>query len=448
MDQPRRLSFCALAGAWTPPELSTDEFRNQELLQQSLFEEYYHVGESLAQVTPKLRELAEIGLTTMPAIAFGVANGLYHFCFYREEWASTTSMPGSMLNIEDMLLAERLFQVSVGFSHCLDSAQDLQRFLMGMCQQKLAMLFLIQNELGASLAEGRELQQSARVLRAAHDVFQSMKRVPYHAALGAIGWLFPSDVALNDELYPRTFGPVWPSSSFPYAEFLESNFEVFLEDLKGILAQEGLFEQLRRAARNAEGLAVWPPDTRGHVQLLDGRDESLMLPTCAFAQRSCALLASRPELAQCPRAAAFLARLEPGAWLKPHLGNSRRLAAHLGLVTPPGAVLNVGSVRNLQWAAGRALVWDDTHVHDARHAGEGTRYILQSFFCHPCEQRDLYRGHTQAEVQSLGSDASCDFTHPVRAEVSRALRQEMDERERAYRAMPRMTVPANAPVSV
>ena len=78
---------------------------------------------------------------------------------------------------------------------------------MGMCQQKLAMLFLIQNELGASLAEGnvdyvhtlvrpkrtrnaaqssklspgRELQQSARVLRAAHDVFQSMKRVPYHA---------------------------------------------------------------------------------------------------------------------------------------------------------------------------------------------------------------------------------------------------------------------------
>ena len=30
MDQPRRLSFCALAGAWTPPELSTDEFRNQE----------------------------------------------------------------------------------------------------------------------------------------------------------------------------------------------------------------------------------------------------------------------------------------------------------------------------------------------------------------------------------------------------------------------------------
>eukprot|EP00439_Symbiodinium_sp_Y106_P084667 s82_g26.t1 len=416
----------------------------QELLQQSLFEEYYHLGTGLAQVTPKLREMAGIALTTWPAIAFGIANGLYHFCFYREDWDPDAGLPPSaMLNIKDMVLAEQLLQASVAFSRCLDSAQDPQSFLVGMCQQKLALLFLVQNELGASLAEGRELKESARVLRAAQEAFRLMEKSPYHAMLGAIGWRLPSDVALNDELYPRTFGAVWPSSSFPYAEFLESNFEVFLQELQSILAEEGLFEQLRRAARNAEGLAVWPPDTRGHIQLLDGRDESLLLPTCAFAQRSCALLASRPELAECPRAAAFLARLEPGAWLKPHLGNSRRLAAHLGLVTPPGAELNVGSARSLPWAAGRTVIWDDTHVHDARHAGEGTRYILQSFFCHPCEQKDLYRGHPSPEVQSLASDASCDFANPVRAEVSRALRQEMDERERAYRAMPRMSVPLN-----
>ena len=47
-----------------------------------------------------------------------------------------------------------------------------------------------------------------------------------------------------------------------------------------------------------------------------------------------------------------------------HLGNSRRLAAHLGLVTPPGAELNVGSARSLPWAAGRTVIWDD-----ARQAG-------------------------------------------------------------------------------
>ena len=126
-----------------------------------------------------------------------------------------------------------------------------------------------------------------------------------------------------------------------------------------------------------------------------------------------------------------------------HLGNSRRLAAHLGLVIPPGAVLNVGSARNLRWAPGQALVWDDacqqsistttnseegtnlklampyivlrtrmsmTHAMLAKASmckmsgpqgyvsssnGAGTRYILQSFFCHPCEQRDLYKGLVQ-----------------------------------------------------
>ena len=93
-------------------------------------------------------------------------------------------------------------------------------------------------------------------------------QTPREAMLGAIGWRqvsimqshtslcheasecfslrsrvdgtrrLPSDVALNDELYPRTFGAVWPSSSFPYAEFLESNFEVFLQELQSILAEE------------------------------------------------------------------------------------------------------------------------------------------------------------------------------------------------------------------
>ena len=96
-----------------------------------------------------------------------------------------------------------------------------------------------------------------------------------------------------------------------------------------------------------------------------------------------------------------------------HLGNSRRLAAclgfdglfvifvtprvdgtasarcngsrHLGLVTPPGAVLNVGSVRNLQWAAGRALVWDDAWQASHRLHVSGR-----------CSYVDFTSGHTCA----------------------------------------------------
>ena len=86
------------------------------------------VPEGLAQVTPKLREMARAALTTWPAIAFGIANGLYHFCFYREDglgssvaskytsalvkdWDPDAGLPPSaMLNIEDMVLAEQLLQ--------------------------------------------------------------------------------------------------------------------------------------------------------------------------------------------------------------------------------------------------------------------------------------------------------------------------------------------------
>ena len=95
----------------------------KELLQRSLFEEYYHAGngggvemrsccfvseggsmsrclqtlneccdalclqclQGLARIIPQLRQLAASALTARPATAFGVANGLYHFCFYRED---------------------------------------------------------------------------------------------------------------------------------------------------------------------------------------------------------------------------------------------------------------------------------------------------------------------------------------------------------------------------
>ncbi|CAJ1395092.1 unnamed protein product [Effrenium voratum] len=431
------------AAAWAPPELSEDEFANQEVLQKSLFDEYYHSERGFA-VGEALRQLGHQAFSH-PSWAFGVANGLYHFFFYREDWHPAA--PHSMLSIEDMSLAAELFKASLQHSSCLDPGLDLQSFLMGLCQQKLAMLFLLQLELGAAMSCEHRLAESAAVLRAAADIFEKMQKVQYHALLGDIGWKSPADLALNDELYPRSFGAVWPAERFPYAQFLEANFETFLGELQAILAEEGLFEQLRRLARNAEGLAVWPPDARGHVQLLDGREENPMLATCAFAPRSCELLAARPEL-RCGRGAAFLARLEPNAWLKPHLGNSRRLAAHLGLITAEGTELNVGPARRLRWQVGRAFVWDDTHVHDARHNGEGTRYILQSFFCHPCEQRELYQSHELPAVRSLASDAACEFAHPVRAEVARALRQEMDAREEAYRSMPRMTVRADAPVSV
>ena len=37
----------------------------------------------------------------------------------------------------------------------------------------------------------------------------------------------------------------------------------------------------------------------------------------------------RPEF-QCDHAAAYINRMRPGAWIKPHMGGPPRLVAHLG----------------------------------------------------------------------------------------------------------------------
>merc|ERR1719198_1831985 len=107
---------------------------------------------------------------------------------------------------------------------------------------------------------------------------------------------------------------------------------------------------------------------------------------------------------------------------------------------PDGPIeLNVGPARKVPWHEGSAIVWDDTHVHDARHYGAtGTRYILQTFFCHPCEQRELYLSSPSQAVQRLVAPEACTHAHPVRAEISELLRGEMDKNEERIRAATKM----------
>eukprot|EP00928_Gymnodinium_smaydae_P062013 TRINITY_DN45966_c0_g1_i1.p1 TRINITY_DN45966_c0_g1~~TRINITY_DN45966_c0_g1_i1.p1 ORF type:complete len:371 (+),score=37.94 TRINITY_DN45966_c0_g1_i1:145-1257(+) len=369
--------------------------------------------------------------------------------FYRQDKMSASDV-SEHLAVEDMMFAASLFEASIRYGRCFDTSLDIQKYLLGSCQPKLSMMILILNELGAAAASQRELRVSMDAFRLSTRTFAAMKNVPYHSNFGDIGWRQPTDIALNDELYPRTFGAVWPKEHVPFGMFLEEHYEVFKADLEAILAQDGLFDYLRQLDRNAEGLAVWPPDTRGHVELLSTREQVPFKAGCSVANATCALLASRPELVNCPRAAAFFARLRPGAWLKPHLGNSRRMAAHLGLIIPDGDIqLNVGSARKVRWEAGKAIVWDDTHVHDARHYGsEGTRYILQTFFCHPCEQKELYLSSPASVVQNLANEAACTHKDPVRAEISQALRAEMDMNEQRQREATKMVMPMGGPVGV
>lgn len=93
-------------------------------------------------------------------------------------------------------------------------------------------------------------------------------------------------------------------------------------------------------------------------------------------------LAHRQE--RVPNAGVGFARLLPGAEIKPHFATEPRLAVHLGLVTPPGASMTVAD-QAVTWAAGQAVVFDDTYVHSVRHHGDEPRFVLLAWICHPCD---------------------------------------------------------------
>jgi aspartate beta-hydroxylase len=80
---------------------------------------------------------------------------------------------------------------------------------------------------------------------------------------------------------------------------------------------------------------------------------------------------------------AMLSWLHPGAHVLPHTGYSNgRLRIHLGIRTPPGAQMRVGS-ETLHWTEGRCLVFDDSFEHEVWHAGTEPRVVLLVDILHP-----------------------------------------------------------------
>ena len=68
----------------------------------------------------------------------------------------------------------------------------------------------------------------------------------------------------------------------------------------------------------------------------------------------------------------------------PHCGPSNaRLRAHVPLLVDPNATLRVAAEPRVAWAEGRALVFDDSHEHDVRHAGAAPRVVLILDAWHP-----------------------------------------------------------------
>ncbi|CAE8719506.1 unnamed protein product, partial [Polarella glacialis] len=81
----------------------------------------------------------------------------------------------------------------------------------------------------------------------------------------------------------------------------------------------------------------------------------------------------------------------PNSHLKPHFGNAPRLAAHLPVLAPEPlrASMTVGGEQTL-WVEGKVVVFDDTFPHAVSHWGTAPRYVLNIWFCHPCDENNAH----------------------------------------------------------
>lgn len=235
----------------------------------------------------------------------------------------------------------------------------------------------------------RNLQDGGLLLKHLRTCFDEVQNLPQMNKLLHLN--VPHAVNFNADYFPAVVarqGPVWrnPLQDVPLARLFEENYPVIRAELDAILAEDGTFTRLDEMTRNAE--TQFGPRGDDWLTAYMVRGAQWFDAVCAHTPRTCELLRSRPELADCHKAgsgAGFL-RMRPGGRLKPHFGNAPRITVHLGLIVPEHGELhmNVG-YETVKWQEGRAFVFDDTFIHTVTHNGVEPRYVMLAWICHPCD---------------------------------------------------------------
>merc|ERR550534_488525 len=223
-------------------------------------------------------------------------------------------------------------------------------------------------EVGAELAARRsDVGRAGQLLQRSQELFKELNEYPFFSFRK---WNSIYDINTNSHVFsgPIRQRPIWPTAGLAIAEWFESNFQVFKDDLDFIV-QNNLFDTLYFAGHVSMTQFSGKRESWAPLNLIHNR--ALAPHACQVANRSCELLASRPEIARCNAhdVGAAFARLQPGMGIKPHFWSAPpRLGLHLGLRTPPGATMVVGS-EVVEWEEGKAVVFDDTFIHSVRHMG-------------------------------------------------------------------------------
>ncbi|CAE7724593.1 ASPH, partial [Symbiodinium necroappetens] len=324
----------------------------------------------------QLKDLAEVSTLALPSLAFGVGQALYSYFWFEDN--------GGKIDLEAADLSVRLHDLSLQHSGCSDLSMGVGTFLSKVCHERWLFLIMLSAEVGTAFAGRRkDLVHAASMLQRANQLFSDLKEYPFFSFRR---WQSLYDINTNSHVFPEGFRqrPVWPTAAVPIAVWLEENYEVFRQDLDLILNQSS-FDTLYFMGHVSMTQFSGRRESWAPLNLIHNRE--LAPHACEVAQRSCKLLAERPEIARCHArdVGAAFARLQPGMGIKPHLWNAPpRLAVHLGLITPPGATMAVGS-EELRWEEGKAIPKADTYIHSVKHEGTEDRYLLIAWFCHPCD---------------------------------------------------------------
>jgi len=372
-------------------EFSDDDIENMEKLS-TLFGAVFYTHllspedtgarEAWEGVSREIWTLANYA-SEVPVLALSVAMCLYNYFW----WGPHSLEP----NAEAGRTAAELMYVAVRHTSCHDPALPLVDYFILQCNLRWRYTLMLAGEVGRHLAiHNRDIPGSAIMFGRLSGFLHELGQLGHS---GLIHGVSSHEVNFNADYYPASVtkqGPVWlnPLQDLPVASFLEAHYHIIRAELDAILAAGNTFEMMNEQTRNAE--TQFGPRGDDWQTAYMFRKGQIIPEVCVHAPRTCELLRSRPEVANCTSGgsgAGFL-RMSPGGRLKPHFGNAPRLSVHLGLIVPDGEIhMNVGT-DSVRWQEGKVIVFDDTFIHQVVHNGVAPRYVMNMWMCHPCDPDD------------------------------------------------------------
>lgn len=352
-----------------------DDITNQELAMTYFEKKYYNDDNKWSLHGNDLLEAHAFGRSAFeaPALALAAAQVLYLYAWYRRT--------GEIIR-ESITMAAQLFELSISVAGC--TAQlSVDEWLQRACDIRVGQAMIIDHWLSETDADTIQRQDYKN---RAYGILNFIKTTPRFAEVGKF-WTHPLQMNFNQLRYGNVVSrPIWDNNAVPLALWFEEHHHIFKAELQAILNAPGdMYEQLRKADGSIESLA--PPGSWDAIRIV--RYGHWFDGFCEVAPISCQLLRTRPEIAQCPYVNTNYYMLHPGGHLKPHFGNAPRLTAHLTVIAPEPlrSGISVGPAQSL-WIEGKALVLDDTYPHAVSHWGTQPRYVLATWFCHPCDENN------------------------------------------------------------